>query len=250
MAIVKKSASTAIVNWESELAKHAEAAAAVEQMPAGHFVSFKSGQLVVNGQPIKGNEADVVIVGFVYENKMYEGKYNADAPNGPVCYAFSSTEEGLKPHEKCVKPQHEQCADCPKNEWDTAVTGKGKACKNVRRLALISVDNVSDPDQLKDADIYFAEIPVTSVKGWSGYVKTLAATLKRPPFGVVTKLAVVPDAKTQFKVTFSNPRPVPAEWGAVIMAKVAEAKESIAFPYPEPREEEAAPATPAKKRTF
>ena len=249
-ALVKKTkGTTALTTWESELAKHAEEASAVEQTPSGNFISFKGGMLTVAGQPVKGNEADVIVLDFVYENKKYNGKYDADNPQPPSCYAFARTEEELKPHEKCGDPQNEQCAGCKHNEWGSAEQGRGKACKNTRRLALISTNGIDSPQGVKDADVFFAEIPVTSVKGWSGYVKAVAATLKRPPFGVVTKLSTQPDTKTQFKVIFSDPRPVPPEWGPAIMEKVAEVKTQIDFPYPEAREQEEAPKG-GKKRKF
>jgi hypothetical protein len=178
----------------------------------------------------------MIILDSIYENKMYEGKYNPDVPSGPVCYAFAHTEEELKPHEKSPSPKCEQCKGCQYNEWGTADQGKGKACKNIRRLAVISADGVTTPDGVKDSAVFHAEIPVTSVKGWCSYVKALAATLKRPPFGVITHVAVVPDAKSQFKVTFSNPRPIEGDLGGAIMQKVEEAKANIVFPYPEARE--------------
>ena len=98
-ALVKKGGTTALASWDAELAKFAEEAAAVEQVPSGNFISFKGGVLTVAGSPIRGNETDILVLDSVYENKMYEGKYDPENPQPPVCYAFSRTEEGLKPHD-------------------------------------------------------------------------------------------------------------------------------------------------------
>ena len=247
-ALVKKGGTTALASWDAELAKFAEEAAAVEQVPSGNFISFKGGVLTVAGSPIKGNEADILVLDSVYENKMYEGKYDPENPQPPVCYAFSRTEEGLKPHDSVKSPKHETCAGCPFNEWGSAEQGKGKGCKNIRRLALISASNLENPDAVKNGEMFFAEVPVTSVKGWAGYVKGLAAALKRPPFGVITKLSVVPDTKSQFKVVFSDPRLIGAALGGAVMARVAEAKNAIVFPYPEAKEQ--TEEKPTKKRKF
>jgi len=241
---VKKATTTALANWDEDLAKYAKEASDKEQTPAGSFISVKSGVLTVAGQPVKDNKAVVVVLHSIYENAMYDGKFDPDNPRPPCCYAFSEDEEGLKPHEKSSEPQHEQCRGCPKNEFGTADTGKGKACKNIRRLALISSNGLT-ADNIKDVEAFFFKLPVTSVKAWSLYVKNIANVLKRPPFGVLTEIAVVPDAKTQFKVTFNEVGTVESELMAGIMAKRAEVAESIAFPYPEARAEEE-PAKPAK----
>jgi hypothetical protein len=246
-AIVKKQ-SAALVNWDEKLAGYAQEASDSEQA-LGSFISFKSGQLTVAGQPVKGNEADVIVLDSIYENKMYQGKFDSENKAPPVCYAFARTQESLKPHEKSFDKKHEQCAGCPYNEFGTADTGKGKACKNTRRLGVLAIGNAETTETIKNREVFFAELPVTSVKGWAGYVKSVAAVLKRPPFGVVTKLSVIPDAKTQFKVVFSDPRPIPSELLESVMFKVDEVKNSIVFPYPDPKPEEEKPAA-GKKRKF
>ena len=50
--------------------------------------------------------------------------------------------------------------------------------------------------------------PVTSVKGFATYLQKIASATKRPLSAVVTKISVVPDAKTQFKVNFDFVRTI------------------------------------------
>lgn len=199
LAVRKKGG--ALMKWDEEMARHAKEASEAEVAPAGQMISVRGGQLTVAGQEIEGNKAELIILDNIYLNTYYEGDFDADNPQAPVCFAMARKDSDLKPHEDAGKPQCEQCLGCPQNEFGTAERGKGKACKNVRRLAVISADRVSEKS-IKESDIFYFHIPVTSVKGWAFYVKALAAQAQRPPFGVVTTLGVVRHDKDQFHVTF------------------------------------------------
>lgn len=234
---IEKRGSAAISKWEAELEKEAADVAAKEQMPSGSFVSIRGGIMTIGGSPIKDNKVQVVIIDHVYENAMYDGDYDADNPQPPVCYAFGRDEAELKPHEKASEPQHDQCQGCEKNVFGSAEKGKGKACKNTRRLALISADNIN-PGSIKDGELVYLKLPVTSTKGWAMYVKSLFAHYKRPPYAVITEVAVVPDQKSQFKVTFERVDGIPANLGPAIMARREKVKEEIMFPYGDPTPKE------------
>lgn len=251
--ITKKSKqSTALATFDAELEQYAQAAASTEQTPAGNFISTRAGILQVAGSPVKDNKLNAVIVDYVYENHLFEGKFNPDKPASPVCFAFGRTEEELAPHEKSAKPQAETCAACPNNVYGTAVDqdgnpGKGKACKNIRRLAIIPASACESAESVKDAETFYLKLPVTSVKGWAYYVKALANALKRPPFAVQTEVACVPDVKSQFKVTFQPGDTLAPEIVQAVMAKREEIADQLTAPYT-PTPEEAAPAPAAKGR--
>lgn len=231
-----KRGSVGMTKWEEELAKHATEAADKEQMPTGSFVSIRGGVMTIAGQPIKDNKVKVVIVDHVYENALYSGDYDPDAPQPPSCYAFGRDEKELAPHEKSSEPAHESCEGCPNNVFGSADKGKGKACKNTRRLALVSADGLSE-DSVRDGELVYMKLPVTSTKGWAFYVKGLAAQMKRPPFGVITEIAVIPDPKTQFKVAFRVVEAVPNEVMGAVMERREKVMEEIMFPYGSPSEQ-------------
>ncbi|MDD2775546.1 MAG: hypothetical protein PHU06_06295 [Gallionella sp.] len=248
---------TALVNWDEELAKQAEVAAGMEASAGGgQFFSTKGGQLSFNDMPIPGNHMAVIIVDSVLENVMYDGRYDPDVPQAPICFAFGRDEKDLKPHELVVAnetAQHETCQGCPMNEWASAETGKGKACRNTRRLALVPagtlsatghLDQLATSDDLATAAMGFLKLPVTSVKGYATFVKSVAGALRRPPFGILTKISVIPDAKTQFRVVFSPLQPASDELMPVIMQRRAEASKLIEAPYSLESREAAPP--PAK----
>ena len=238
------SASRAVANWDEELAKQAAAAAQTEASTAtGNFFSLKGGILAWNDSPLKNNEMAAIILDSVLENVYYNSDYDQDDPKGPLCFSFGREEKDMVPHADVVEAgteQHETCHGCPMNEFGTADKGKGKACRNVRRLGLIPAGGFAkdgtfepeeDEDAYRDAQLGFMKLPVTSVKGYAAYVKTLAASLKRPPLGVFTKITVVPDAKSQFKVTFEALGNVPNELMGAIMARKPEAVATIDSPY-------------------
>lgn len=251
---VAKKASTEVVKWDDELAKQAEIAAGMEaNTGGGQFFSLKSGILSWQDAPLAGNQMAVVVLDSVLENVFYEGKYDPDTPQGPMCFAFGRDEKDLAPHSIVMEAgnnQSEGCHDCPMNEWGSADVGRGKACRNTRRLAMIPAGTFDqngkfelneDVEHYASTAIGFMKLPVTSVKGYASFVKQVAGTLRRPPFGIVTKVKVVPDAKSQFKVVFEPIMSLPDELMSAIMQRHEEAEATIDFPYQPNEEVEAAP---------
>jgi hypothetical protein len=230
---VAEQASTAIVSWEDRLAAYATEAAAEEEMFGGKFLSLKAGRLSIDSIPCAGNKLDVIVVAYTTEYALYEGKYDPNNPQPPVCYAFGKDEQQMEPHEKAAKPQHTDCATCPKNEWGSDPEGgKGKACKNTRRLGFIPADSINDPSKIKDAEEVFVKLPVMSAKNWAKYVNDTNAQYKRPPFGVLTSMTTEPDAKSQFKVVFKSIGRIESQEAMMALIDRHEASQkTIGFPY-------------------
>lgn len=244
---------TAVASYVDRMAALAkEATKTEESVSSGSFISFKGGRLSYQGNQIKGDELDVVVIDHVLENCYYPGKYDPDNPAPPACYAFGREEEGMTPHPNVKEPQASKCSECEWNKFGSADTGKGKACKNTRRLAVIPADAVSDPEKIMSAEAAFVKVPVTSVKGWASYVRTLSAMDGVPPLGVVTTLGVVPDAKSQFKATFQKAAMVEQEVIPAILDRHDAMAEEIMFPYPDAAEEEPKPKgrAPARKSKY
>jgi len=256
------SKTTEIANWDEELAKQAQAAAAMEESTAtGQFFGLKAGVLTFNDSPLPGNQMAAIILDSVLENVFFAGAFDPDVPQTPVCFAFGRDEKELAPHvnvdtEEGFERQCESCHDCEKNKFGSAETGRGKACRNTRRLAIISGGTLNpktdeftmtELDAIESATVGFMKLPVMSVKGYAAYVKNLAGALKKPPLAMFTKISVVPDPKSQFRVLFEALEPVPDEYLTAILARVNEAKESIEQPYT-PRTEEFEQVKPAQKR--
>jgi hypothetical protein len=253
--------SKALVKWDARLAEAAKKVSKGEELPQGKFISLKGGRLSFGGADIPDNEMRAIIIGAVHEHQYYDPDvdYDADNPSSPICFAFGEEEGEMKPHEASPKAQHESCEGCPNNEWGSSDRGKGKACKEVRRLALIAE---SDLDDLDNADIVYMKVPVTSVRNFSRYVsKDLGDVLHRPYWAVLTTIKVIPDKKSQFKVQFELHEKVETDkLLEKLEKKYEEAMKTIGFPYIA-REREEAPrgkktkqkggargkATPARK---
>lgn len=253
MATPKKKApvaSTSIVKWDEKLAARAAQTKKQEASVAtGSFIGMKGGILSYMGNAVPDNKLNLVIIDAIMENHLYEGQYNPNTPQSPVCYAFGRDDDEMVPHEKVEAPQADACSGCPNNEWGSADTGKGKACKNVRRLAVITEDALDGgAEAIEEADIAYMKIPVTSVKAWAGYVNQLAATNK-PPLAFVTEVSVVPDAVSQFKVQFKVLEEIDdGELIEALLAKADIVEQQIAFPY-QVVEAPAAPAPRAAARS-
>jgi len=227
--------------WEAELAEAADAAVAVEASTStGNFFSTQGGILSWDGLPAEDNRVAVVILDAILENVRYEGKYDANAPQGPSCFAYGRSEVDMEPHEVVEEPYADKCSECELNKWGSSDDGRGKGCRNIRRLALLpagdllpgdQLDNYPESLELESATIGLLKLPVTSVKGYAAYVKRLREVAKRPPWAVYTLVNLVPDPKSQFKVTFTLIGPVPTEELAAVKSRVSEAKSMIDTPY-------------------
>ena len=213
---VKKPTSTAVVDWEAELAAQAKIAAAAQRATGGgKFFSMKAGQLSFDGVPLPGNQMAVIIIANTIENSYYDTPYDPDTPASPKCFAFATSEDELTPHEAVdndpyFERQHDSCTGCPQNAWGSARTGKGKACSNVRGLA---------------------------------------AELGRPPHGVFSNVVIEPDPKSQFRVVFEVLGNVPNELMATVMRRHSAEQDTIDFPYSPPMvKDEPAPAKPVNAK--
>lgn len=193
---------TEIANYDEMLAAMAKRATAIEK-PTTSNIGTRAGILTYNGQPVPENKLNVIVIASTHANLYYEGDYDEKNPTNPVCYAYSEDGEDMVPHPKSSKPQHTDCASCPWNAWESDPKGgRGKACKNTRRLALIPADTTVE--DLQTAEIATMQLPVTSVKIWAQYVNKLSTLFARPPLGVYTTIGSVPDRDTTFKLTFLN----------------------------------------------
>jgi hypothetical protein len=255
----KVSQTTAITNWDEELAKQAEAAAGMEASAGGSpNFTVRGGILAFNDTPIPGNQMAVVILDSVLENAFYEGAYDPDNITPPTCFAFGRDEGTMGPHPTVVERdqgQNETCRGCPMNQFGTADKGRGKACGNRRRMILIPAGDLDqmgrftayeEPEHFQAAVGGQLKLPPTSVKGYANFVKQVSGSLRRPPHAVFTKVSVVPDQKTQFKINFAPIAAVPNNLIPILMKRHEEAKAMIEVPYNLDIEEQAPAAAPAK----
>lgn len=266
----KAETGTDIVDWEAEMRAQAAVAAGAQRSAGGggKFFSFKAGQLSFDDNALPGNQVAVIILADTMENSWYDGPYDPNTPASPKCFAFGHDESEMAPPENPIdtdpyfERQSDACASCPRNEWGSAPTGKGKDCKNVMRLCVIPAGqykatgkgrNVAleyepyeDEAHFAKAEAAYMKLPVMSVKHYSKYVKQIAADMGRPPHGVITNIYLEPDPKSQFAVKFELIDIVPQELLPIIMKRHGAEEATIAFPYQPPMGDDDRAAAPAK----
>lgn len=246
-----KEQSTSLVDYKAELSKLAGETKAVEEgLQQSSSISFKSGQMSFMGAPIKGNTMPVNVLDSALENAYYDGPYDPDNLRSPICFAFGTGAKGevMAPHADSETPQSPTCKACKWNVFGTADQGKGKACKNMRRVALIHADAVDKgATEIAGTTIATAKLSPMNAPIYSKYALGLASAKSVPPIGVITQMSCEPDAKSQFKVSWHFVRDVTdnAAMGA-LMARREEAKATLFRPYPK-NAEVVAKAAPAKK---
>ena len=212
--------------WEEELAKDAQKIAAAER-PALGAISLRGGIMTYEKQPIPGNKLSVIIVASMMERRWYKDRFDPNKAASPHCFAFHDGTDGVPwmPHAKSALKQSEDCALCPMNSWGSDPGGgKGKACKEVRKLCVM-------PQTGTGKEMALISIPVMSVKNWSNYVNGVASGARRPPWGVVTEISVHPNARSQFTVKFDLVELVPEDKLGFIYGKIPLATEILIEPY-------------------
>lgn len=238
---------TAVVSWKDKMAA-ITARAAQSEAPKGGFLSFKGGNMMYDDQMIPNNKMEVIVVDFLLENAIFREKYNPLKTTSPMCYAFGRVEEDLQPHENSEEPQAGSCAECPHNEWGSDPDGgRGKACKNSRRIAIIDADvlKAADPiEAIRKANVVMCKIPVTSIKNFSQYVNQCAKVLEQPTFGVITELSTKPHPTSLFQVHWKILDQIKNDdLLQALLAKSLATEKQLSQPYPANEEAEAKPAS-------
>lgn len=180
-------------------------------------IGTRAGILSYGKVPLPNNLLDAIVIASVHANMYYGGKKFSSEPeagsnNAPVCYAYSADGKEMVPHPSVANPQSSNCDECKHNQWGSSTSGskKGKACSNVRKLALIP--GSANLDAVEDAEIATLKVSVTSVAEWSSYLIKLSKSIRRPAFSVITRISTVPDMKSQFKFKFICTGQVPREY--------------------------------------
>ena len=261
---------TEVMNYEQAWEDQAKAAALAEPAAAGAFFSTRGGVLRLGEQEMPGSQIAVIVLDALYENSIYAEKYDPEDPQPPICYAFGRAGEdmgadipSMSKHQDYFMPQNydpatgtSPCGTCPMNEWGSADQGRGKACQNRRRLTLLpagqyvprprsrdfDLELIDDPNHFQKAEVAFLRLPVTSVKGWSAYVNQISQTVRRPPHGVVTRIHLEPDPKSQYVARFEMLDLVPDAYARLMMDRHSRAVEMPLQGYepPQPKDTQGA----------
>lgn len=216
-------------NWKEQLREDAQEEA--ERTPAGtgNRISLKrNGQFSFQGADI-GDSIDVIIVDHVAMKTYYDEDYDEDNPVPPACFALKPNAKNIAPHDDSPDVQAETCAECWANEWGSG-RGRGKACQDKNRLALLHVDVLDE--------LVMLEVPVTSGAAFNKYVGGLTKAAELPSYAVVTRLTMDDHADYQ-KLIFEFIEPADEEQLASSMNQRKQAREMCMEPFDTTGREEA-----------
>jgi hypothetical protein len=233
----------------AELAAEAKDAAAKER-PLVSKISARAGMLSYQGNPIPGNRLPCVVLFAGYRNVFYSVSYDPDNIKNPDCFALSVSGEDMAPHENVVKPCHTTCTGCENAKWGTAMRngkpGRGKACKETRRVVVLPVSALESADAVKKAELAFLDVPVTSGRNYSGYVNRLSTSANLPIWAAVTDVSARPHVRNQFELIFEPTQAIQDEEVLLaIKSRLEEARAIIMTPY-EGADDDADEAPPVK----
>lgn len=158
--------STAVRSYEDYVKEQLEASKRMTQGADRKYISTKGKMFTLPSGTSDKGPLRVVVLGFTNVNTFFEGDYDPSKHQSPACFAINRFPEELKPDTDAPKPQNEDCATCPQNKFGSK--GKGKACRNKVRLALVQPEDVSE-----DSTIFLLDTSPTAVKTWGSYVDTL-----------------------------------------------------------------------------
>lgn len=112
---------------------------------------------------------------------FYKEAYQSGDSKPPDC----SSANGITPDPWVPEPQNDKCSTCPNNQFGSAKTrsgGKGKACKDSKRLWVAEADKIN-------GTIYALGVPVTSLKAMAEYGAMLKVN-QVPSAAVITRFSM------------------------------------------------------------
>lgn len=177
-----------VLDIQAQLRKELEASKERVSPATGFNISTKGKQFGMPDGSVHPGPMSAVILDWCSVNLHYTGAYNPSNPESPDCFAVGKDLPTLKPSAQLTNPQNEQCTGCPKNEWGTAPGGgKGKACKNTRRL-LVAAGELGD-----GAQVYTLNVSPTGLKHFDQYIATLTDRGLHPA-QVITEISFDPNS--------------------------------------------------------
>jgi len=255
---------------EEQMRSEAEQYASMTRTDSS-FISFKGGVFRVDDEPVPGNELVAVVLDVVFENTFYTTEWDPEKNTPPTCFAMARSQDELAPHPDMqadlnfFEPQNDECKGCQWNDWGSAEIlkseyglgkgGRGKACGNRFRIAMIpagmyvprkgsrdlDLEIYEDEENYKTAPVVILKTPPTSLKNVGNYLKGCGRDYGRPPYGLVTRVYSRP-VKTYHEICFEVLDEMPVEYLPTVQARHEEAKDIIISPYAPPDEEQDAPA--------
>ncbi len=174
--------STALIDYDAEFARIAEETRNSLVPVKGNFISTK-GKLFTFPSGPPQNVLDCIVLDYICINQLMT-PYNPNVRGVTKCWAMGRDSANLIPSDKSPQRQAENCTTCAMNQYGSATNGgKGKACANTYRLAVVP------PDATLSSDIWLLKVSPTSLKKWTNYARFCNTTVGNSGFcRVITRI--------------------------------------------------------------
>lgn len=199
------------------------------EAPAGGFLSTKGGRLTHGDVELPGNAIQAIIAYYHKDNEYYPEKYVAGKPASPLCHAVVRPHEIITPWRKLREGEEVQegmhysqelglvsdaqqpqvvaglgCDSCTMLDWNTADggRGRGKACRESRRLTILAADQCTTPDDVLRAPTMTMIPPPTSLDNFKRVANEITTVLDTPIFGAIVEISVKSHEKYLFMVHY------------------------------------------------
>jgi len=190
-ALATKKTGTALASAaevQERMAAIAAAQAGTETTSGGNYIKIKDSGFELGGEKMD-NPFEACVLDYRFENAYRPGKYVEGEAQPPACFAIGKIEADLAPHPSSpdmqVKPG-QKCSACWADEWGSDPDGgKGKACKNRRRIAVLPVPAEGDLAELEPA---MMGISPTSLTNWKTFFNKVTDAMGKPTFGVICEI--------------------------------------------------------------
>jgi len=249
-----------VTQYDEQWAADAKKKASKETV-AGNVISHRAGLFKVGD--LEFPELCAIILGDIYENAYYMSKFDGSNLVPPTCYAFGEDEGEMFPHPSMqvspfFKLQNHDCMSCPNNQWSSADVGRGKACKNIRRMCIIPAgvyspkqgsrdldldfyigdDTAANEEHIFQAPAYTIKVPPGSVKNYQKFCQLINDEYNRPPKGIITRIYIEPMERGGHQLLFEPLALLPSDLYPAVSSRTEAAVASLITPYNPPEEGE------------
>lgn len=179
---------TDLMSIEAELKRELAAIGGTVDAPSSNKISTKGKVFTLPDGKSGAGPLNLIILDSIVFNQYFQGAYDPKQKAPPKCWALGRIVKEMKPSAQVPKAEGTDCESCPRAQWGTGANGKGKACKNQRRL-LVLPPNFTAADE--PSTLY---VSPTGLKGWNKYVdKDLAQGMGLLPVQVITEITFDPN---------------------------------------------------------
>ena len=162
------SKNNAMLDLQAEIKRELELAKETVDPPSNFKISTRGKQFTLPDGTSSRGPMSAVVLDYRTVHNYYKGNYDPNKPEAPACFAISKVVEGMKPSSNAIDPQSEACKECTFNQWKSAAVGNGKACKNIRRVAVVPANATEDSRPM------ILDVSPTALKFFDGFVTKLS----------------------------------------------------------------------------